>query len=164
MRVEEPAERFVVRLDQVDERLQDLATIPSAPGLTEPDPGAEERWDWGQVWAHTAEFPTYWMAQIQSILDQESVQPVPFGRTKADVGRLTAIEVDRSAPVSDLWARVSEEIRHLKAFLADIPPNGWRLRGAHPTLGVKDVSDIVEEFLVGHLEEHADQLERLANP
>jgi hypothetical protein len=163
MRVEEPAEHFLVRLDRVDERLQVLAAIPTVPGLTEPDPGAEERWDWGQVWAHTAEFPGYWMAQIQDILDQESPDPVPFGRTKSDEGRLTAIEVDRGAPVKDLWARVSEDIRHLKVFLADLPPEGWSFRGAHPRLGMMDVSAIVEEFLVGHLEEHAGQLEGLAS-
>jgi hypothetical protein len=162
MRVEEPAGGFEVRLDEVDERLQALAARPPAIGLTEPDPGATERWDWGQVWAHMAEFPTYWMGQIQSILDQDSPEPVPFGRTKADEGRLAAIEADRSSPVADLWGRVSEQIRHVKVFVADIDPEAWDLRGAHPTLGMKDIRGIVEEFLVGHLEEHAAQLEALS--
>lgn len=162
MRVEEPAGGFEVRLDKVDERLQALAARPPAAGLSEPDPGDTERWDWGQVWAHLAEFPTYWMGQIQTILDQDPTEPVPFGRTKADEGRVAAIEADRSAPVSDLWARVSDQIRHLKVFLADIDPEAWDRAGLHSTRGRMDIRAIVEEFLVGHLEEHAAQLEALS--
>ncbi len=33
--------------------------------------------------------------------------------------------------------------------------------GAHPRLGDMPLAQIVEEFVVGHLEEHADQLDLL---
>jgi hypothetical protein len=37
----------------------------------------------------------------------------------------------------------------------------WAARGTHPTLGAMDVPTILDEFLVGHLEEHTAQLEAL---
>jgi hypothetical protein len=42
-------------------------------------------------------------------------------------------------------------------------PEQWASRRfAHLTLGEMDLSRIMEDFLVGHLEAHADQLEALA--
>ena len=38
-------------------------------------------------------------------------------------------------------------------------PAQWELRGLHPKLGAMTVDELVERFLVGHLEEHAEQLE-----
>jgi hypothetical protein len=41
-------------------------------------------------------------------------------------------------------------------------PEGWdQAVGQHPRLGQVETSRIIEEFLVGHLEEHAEQLESL---
>ena len=35
---------------------------------SEPDEGTGERWEAGQVWAHLAEFPGFWLDQIRAIL------------------------------------------------------------------------------------------------
>lgn len=161
MRVPDPAAGFVVRTDQAMERLLALAESPPPATLTEPDPDTGERWDWGQVWAHVAEFPGYWMAQMQAILDEEGPDPVPFGRVRSDEGRIAAIEADRGTPVGDLHGRIERDANRLKARLADLSPEQWARTGRHPTLGVMDMSRIVEEFLVGHLEQHADQLDGL---
>ena len=48
--------------------LAEHAAKPPPPGLTEPDPGGEEQWEAGQVWAHLAEFPRYWLAQAQRVI------------------------------------------------------------------------------------------------
>jgi DinB superfamily len=161
MRVPDPGGGFVVRTDEAMERLAGLAESPPPRTLTDPDPGTGERWDWGQVWAHLAEFPAFWMGQVQRILDEEGPDPVPFGRVKSDEGRIAAIEADRRTPVGDLYRRVEHDANHLKAMVADLSPEQWARTGRHSTLGVMDVSRIVEEFLVGHLEQHAAQLEGL---
>ena len=49
----------------MERRLAEHAARPLPAGLTDPDPGAEERWEAGQVWAHLAEFPGYWLDQIR---------------------------------------------------------------------------------------------------
>jgi hypothetical protein len=56
------------RLVAAQRRLTEHAARPLPTGLTDPDPGASERWEAGQVWAHLAEFPAYWHDQMRAIL------------------------------------------------------------------------------------------------
>ncbi len=61
-------EAIRARLGRVERRLADHAARPLPTALTDPDPGAEERWEAGQVWAHLAEFPGYWLDQVRDVL------------------------------------------------------------------------------------------------
>jgi hypothetical protein len=158
------------RMRAVQARLDEQAAEGAPPGLTDPDPGGSERWEAGQVWAHLAEFPPYWAAQIQHVVDGWAEQPdepgagrtpVRFGRTKADADRIAAIGRDRHADPALLLARVRREIAALADQLDALSPAAWEAVGAHPTLGAMTMPQIVEDFVVGHLEEHADQLDLL---
>lgn len=152
---------YLERLGAVETRLAAAAASEPPPGvLTGADPDSGERWDRGQVWAHLSEFIPYWIAQAGPVLrGQASGAPVPFGRTKGDPERIGAIERDRREPVSVLWADTRGDIAALRAFLGGMHPDQWEARGLHPTLGAITVDELVEMFLVGHLEQHADQLE-----
>ena len=152
------------RLDAVEARLRALAATSrdSVHGhLTAPDKPSGEQWEWGQVWAHLAEFVPYWVEQSRAVIAAHSGEPVPFGRTKADAGRIAAIERDRDVDVAHLWSRLQAQIAGLRAFLAALPDSAWSARGLHSTLGVMPLERVVDEFLVGHLEQHADQLDSL---
>jgi hypothetical protein len=151
---------FQVRLATVEARLREL-TRTRLSGTTAPDPTTGERWDAGQVWAHLGEFIPYWIAQAERVLAVGSADPVPFGRIKANPERIAAIERDRHRAATALWHDLREDLNDLRAFLSSVSERGWQVRGLHPTRGVMPVSRIVEEFLIGHLEEHADQLEAL---
>ena len=157
-------ESLVARLEAVRERLAALAASPPRSGLTSPDPKTSERWDWGQVWAHLGEFPGYWMRQIKAVADHEGPDSVPFGRVKTDPGRIAAIEADRNRPTSDLMKALDGQIKELLRLLSGLPEDAWGKRGVHSTLGVMNMARIVEEFVVGHLEDHAAQLHELASP
>jgi hypothetical protein len=112
------------------------------------------------VWAHLSEFIPYWIRQAGPVLrGQPSGEPVPFGRTKKDPERIGAIERNRRESVDVLWADTNADIAQLRGFLALMEPDQWHTRGLHPTRGEMTVDELVEQFLVGHLEEHADQLE-----
>ncbi len=152
---------YIARLDAVEARLATAASTEPEPGaLTGADPESGERWDRGQVWAHLAEFIPYWIAQAGPVLrDHPSDEPVPFGRTKRDPERIGAIERDRREAISALWDDTRSDIATLRTFLGTIEPDQWNMRGLHPTLGAMTVDELTERFLVGHLEEHADQLE-----
>lgn len=151
---------FLVRLDAVEQRLALHArTVPG--GLTEADKATGERWEAGQIWAHLAEFIPYWVTQAERIIAKNSADPEPFGRVKANQERIAAIERERGTRISQLWQSVREDISDLRAFLTELPDHGWRLRGRHETRGVLSMMQMIEEFLVGHLEEHADQLDTL---
>ncbi len=154
---------YLARLDAVEARLSAASLSEPVPGeITEADPESGERWDRGQVWAHLSEFIPYWIQQAKPVLrGQPSGEPVPFGRTKSDPERIGAIERNRREAVFVLWADTSAGIAELRGFLANIAPEQWEIRGLHPTRGAMTVDALVNQYLVGHLEEHADQLEAM---
>jgi hypothetical protein len=153
---------FPARLEAIEARLTDAAERDTPPGLTEPDPGDDERWEAAQVWAHMAEFVPYWQEQIQSVVAGYDGDPVPFGRVKSDPARVAAIEVGRGEPISELANRVRAGLAELKRYLDGLSAPEWAARGDHQTRGEMDVEAMAQHFLVGHLEEHLDQLDRLA--
>jgi hypothetical protein len=158
------ADPYLERLHEVRRRLAEHAAAGPPPGLTDPVPGEEERWEAGQVWAHVAEFPGYWLGQIRSLLDRHrfgAAEPIPFGRTRADPSRGAAIEHDRHTNPAALLARVTADLEATDAELTRLPSDAWSATGLHPTLGSMTLPQILERFIVGHLEEHADQLDLL---
>ena len=157
-------EAALTRLHAVQQRLADHAAAGLPPGLTDPDPGGTERWEAGQVWAHLAEFPWYWLGEINRILEGRSsgdTEPVPFGRTKEDPGRIAAIERDRHDDPAALLQRVTDGISAAVARVDALPAEAWEARGLHPTRGVMKLAEVLERFIVNHLEEHANQLDQL---
>jgi DinB family protein len=151
------------RLDAAARRLQQRAGDEvGGDRLTDPDRASGERWEPGQVWAHLAEFVPYWIEQARAVVDGYTGEPVPFGRTKADAGRIAAIENDRRTAVAALNARLQSHVVEARVFLQSLPESAWSASGVHSTLGVMSVERILDEFIVGHLEEHATQLDRLA--
>lgn len=157
-----PADRFLLRVQYVAVRLEEHANSAPVAGLTEPDEPSKEQWEWGQVWAHLAEFIPYWTAQSRLVLAGDGTTPVSFGRVKTDEGRVAAIERDRAVSTAELWSRMRSQLADLWNFLDDLSPEDWARRGVHPTLGEMDVEGLVERFIVAHLEEHAAQLDGLA--
>ncbi len=154
-------EVLLARMADVERRLVEHASAPAPSGLTEPDPGGRERWEAGQVWAHLAEFPAYWLGQAQRVIAQPTYEPVPFGRVKTDAGRIEAIERDRNTDPSALLERVRTSLAEVTEAVRSFPPEAWSRRGAHPARGDMTVQKIIEKFIVEHLEEHADQLDSL---
>ncbi|HET6744333.1 MAG TPA: threonine/serine dehydratase [Candidatus Limnocylindria bacterium] len=155
---------FVERLARVERRLAEHAARPVPSALTDPDPGGTERWEAGQVWAHVAEFPGYWLDQIRHVLsgvEAGAAEPIPFGRTHTDPGRIAAIEEERRTNPAELLRRTTAKLTEASAMLGTLPAAAWDARGLHSTRGEMRISDIVERFLLHHLEEHADQLDGL---
>jgi hypothetical protein len=154
---------LLARLSDAERRLADHASAPLPTGLTDPDAGGEERWEAGQVWAHLAEFPAYWLAQAQRVVALPTHEPVPFGRVKTDAGRIEAIERDRHTDPAALLDRVRTSLAEVTDAARGFTPADWERRGTHPTRGEMSVYRLIERFIVEHLEEHADQLDLLAN-
>jgi hypothetical protein len=159
-----PLAEFLERLDALQPQLARAAARPAGDGLTEPDPATGEQWVGGQVWAHMAEFVPYWIAEIRKVVDPDAPEPVPFGRVKSDPGRIAAIEARRGEPVEVLFDSTAADVETLRHFLEELDgvPGAWQRLGEHSKLGVMGVVRMVDEFLVGHLEEHLRQLDELA--
>ncbi len=158
------ASAALAHLEAVRRRLADHAASGAHAGLTGADPQTGERWEAGQVWAHLAEFPAYWLDQFKRVLAARASgtpEPIPFGRTAADTTRIAAIERDRHADPKALHARVDGEIADAEAFIRGLPAEAWSATGLHPRIGPMDLPAMVQRFWVTHLEEHADQLDEL---
>jgi hypothetical protein len=160
-----PTAELLQRLDSAEQRLAQHAHVEAervAARRTDPDCSTGEQWEWGQVWAHLAEFIPYWLEQSRAVISAYRGEPVPFGRVKSNPERIAAIERERGVAVEQLWQRLHEHIAELRAFLVELPDDARAVRGVHQTLGVMPLPRIVDEFLVGHLEEHTDQLDGLS--
>jgi hypothetical protein len=151
------------RMAVAEGRLAAFAEDPP-PGLTDPDPATGEQWDVGQAWAHVAEFVPYWQGEMAEIVAgaARGDEPVPFGRTVEDVGRVGAIEAGRHDPPPQQMAHLAAALAGLRTWLVGLDEAGWAARGLHSRRGEMTVADITQRFVVAHLEEHADQLEKLA--
>jgi hypothetical protein len=154
-------EALLERLEAVEARLAEHAAGPAPHGLTEPDVGGTERWEAAQVWAHIAEFVAYWQSELEKVVDHYQGTPVPFGRIKDDPGRIDAIEAGRHVPITELMRQVHGEIAVTRHYLPTLSAAQWASVGLHSRRGEMTVSQIVERFIVDHLEEHADQLDGL---
>jgi hypothetical protein len=158
-------EALVARMQAAEARLAAHGAA-QRPGLTRADDATGERWEQGQVFAHLAEFPTYWVGQIRAILAARAAgepEPIPFGRMKSDPGRLGAIEARRDENPMGLLRDVGGGISAASGLCRSMTTEDWQTCGLHPTLGSMTVAQIVARFLADHLEEHASQLDELAN-
>ncbi len=152
---------LIARLAAAERRLSEHADAPVPSGLTEPDPGGEERWEAGQVWSHLAEFPDYWLGQARRVVARPTNEPIPFGRVKTDAGRLAGIERERHTDPAALLQRVRASLGEVTDTARSLSADDWRTRGIHPVRGEMTVQQIFETFIANHLEEHADQLDGL---
>ena len=155
---------YLARLAAAERRLAEHAARPLPPGLADPDPGATERWEAGQVWAHLAEFPGFWLAEVRRILAAQSAGAgglVPFGRSKTDASRTDPIERERRTDPAELLRRTTAQLADVSSMLRGLRDAAWTAHGLHPRLGEMTVAQIVERFILAHLEEHADQLDGL---
>ena len=158
-----PAEGFLERLEVARAHMERLATAtPPAGALTDADEPSGERWEWGQVWGHTAEFPAYWTARVREVFAKPaSADPAPFGRSRDDPVRLAAIEDGRGLSADKVIVPLRADLDDVRDLLADMSAADWNRRVEHRVLGEMDMPRVFEVFLVGHLEEHANQLEGL---
>jgi histidinol-phosphate aminotransferase len=154
-------QRIVSRIDAADERLVAHAAT-AHDGLTDPDPGGTERWNADQVWAHLAEIGDYWLGELADVVDAASAGPVPFGRVKSNPVRIAAIEDGRHRPVAHNLNAARQSLSALRAYMAGLSETDWMRVGCHETLGDMSIERQLDEFHIGHVEQHLAQLDGLA--
>ena len=151
----------VERLLAAAGRIRASAVLLPDDALTDPDPDSGERWDRGQALAHVAEMLPYWAQQAELVAAGRQAE---FGRVKSDPDRIAAIERDRREDPARLLARVDEGVAVVLALLERLDDRDLAAVGRHQTLGDMTVGQMLDRFLVAHLEEHADQLDPRRGP
>ena len=122
-------DELIARLAAAEKRLVEHAAADDRGlphGLTDPDPGGTERWEAGQVWAHVAEFPGYWLDQIREVVAHaDDPDPHRFGRLRTDPGRVGAIERDRHTDPAALMERVRSSLAEVSDAIRTLPDSAW---------------------------------------
>jgi hypothetical protein len=152
-------EAWLRRIDDVEPRLAERAR-PLA-GLTSPDPATSERWEAGQAWGHLSEFVDFWIPHFKKVIEGFDGEPVAFGREPGDTRRPDSIEAGRTTPPEESWSRLRADLARLREFVRSLDEPALAAVGHHHSYGTMSMDQMVERFLIGHLEEHAEQLEHL---
>ncbi len=122
--------------------------------------GADEAsWAPTEVLAHVCEMLPYWLGEMERVLAPGDAGPAAFGRTAADQIRTLTVARDATLPPRELYDRMAAGIDRYERRLPQLSEADVRRRGTHPTRGELTVEELLERFVVGHLEEHAVQLE-----
>jgi hypothetical protein len=149
----------------------DLLALRAAIDEGEPWPlsdnfGTEPEASWGprETIAHVQEMLPFWQGEIERVLAGQppvaGSEPA-FGRVAADELRLAVIERDRTLPLQELFDRIDAGLERFVRRLGELRDDDLEATGVHPRLGPMTVGQIVDRFVVGHLEEHVDQLREI---
>jgi len=144
---------------RVEEALRGfLAAVAQVPDgyRTAADPQTGEIWDLAHVVGHVAEMLEFWSAELCKVAARG--EGTPFGRRKTSPERIARIEASSGLSLDALLADIERRGDMLADLVQAIDPDRLQVHGLHPTLGPMTPIQIVEEFGVAHLEEHARQL------
>jgi hypothetical protein len=148
------------RLAGVLERLSQHAhRVPA--GLAPVDAATSERWEAGQVFAHCAEFGRYWLSQVRNVLAAPSGSAVPVGRALDDATRTGAIESGRHKDPTVHLGDLRASAAVLRNLLAGCTAADLAKRCVLGPAGELDALALATNRFIGHLEEHADQLDAI---
>ena len=125
-----------------------LFTVAPAPG----------EWTVKELAAHSAEIYPYWAKQIVWL---RSHPGLPFGRTASDPDRISFVEEHRRDPLASLLERIRVGAAEAATALRAYSDEEWgRVTGVHSARGEMHMDAIAQLFIVGHAEEHLEQLEQ----
>jgi DinB superfamily len=148
------------RLRAAHERI--AAAPETGPGVYgAPDPKTGERWNAGNVLGHTAEMLPFWVDQVRGVL---------AGRTELGRGvegyerRKQGIESGATLGEEELRTRVEAGVSLAAILLDEMSPADLERRVTYRSRDGEDqtmLGQLVDQLIVGHLEEHAKQLTEL---
>ena len=147
-----PEERIQRLQGSVQRLLADVERLPAEVLYREPAAG---EWPVMSTLAHVAEILPYWAHQAEHIARHPGA---PFGRTAEDPDRIAAVEQHGHASLEAIVARIrgalDESVRTLRA----VPDDAWATAGQHPTRGSMTAEEVIDRFLLNHVDEHTTQI------
>jgi DinB superfamily len=141
----------------------DLARTPVSEhrGAGPVDPATGESWHRGNVLGHVSEMLDYWTAQIRRANEGSGT----VGRDQEGAAqRRLGIDHGNAAAENELKRTVDEKIGRVLVMLAAMTPDDLeRTVVFHNREGKREarVGELVQMLVVGHLEEHVEQLSGL---
>ncbi len=125
------------------------------------DPATGEAWHRGNVLGHMSEMLDYWTAQIQGAIEGSAT----MGRDEQGAAlRRQGIDHGNAASEVELRRAIDEKIGRVLVLLAAMSPDDLeRTVDFHNREGNRQarVGELLQNLVVGHLEEHIGQLSGL---
>jgi hypothetical protein len=123
--------------------------------------GGEGEWGPTEVLAHVSEMLPYWLGEMERVIEGSRLDagPAAFGRTATDQIRTLTVVRDATLPPRELFDRIGSNAQRYRLRLPLVTETEAAAVGLHPTRGELAVPALIEQLVVSHLEDHADQLE-----
>ena len=147
-----PEERIQRLQASVQRLLADVERLPAEVLYREPAAG---EWPVMSTLAHVAEILPYWAHQAEHIARHPGA---PFGRTHEDPDRIAAIEQHSHDGLEAIAARIRHGLDESVRTLRSLPDEAWASAGQHPTRGSMTAEEVIDRFLLNHVEEHTAQI------
>jgi hypothetical protein len=145
------------RISRIETSVQELIdTAEALPGqvlYAEPEPS---EWPVMSILAHVVELMPYWAKQALEV-SSRAEDGQPFGRTHDDPDRIGAVQQHGRDSLDSMLPRVRSACTEAVQTLRQIPPDRWTRTARHANRGNMTVEQIVDQFLVSHVEEHLSQ-------
>ena len=131
------------------------ALLPAAADGEPPaDPQTGERWDRFNILGHMSEFPTFWSAGLAAAIESGE----EFGRLPGSTNRQDAVTGGTRLGEAALKRQVARGIENVLALLGRLQPADLDRTVSMRGRGEVTVRWALDSLLVGHLEEHCNQL------
>jgi hypothetical protein len=144
----------VSRIETAVQQLVDTAeSLPAQVLYAEPEPN---EWPVMSILAHVVELMPYWAKQALEV-SRRPADSQPFGRTHDDPDRIGAVQQHGRDSLDSMLPRVRVACAEAVDLLRQIPSDRWSRTARHANRGDMTVEQIVDQFLVSHVEEHLSQ-------
>ena len=102
----------------------------------------------------------YWLGELQRVVNAGD-EPATIGRPLTDPSRVDAIAAGRARPVVDNVLATRRSLDALRAYLAGLSETDWQRIGRHVSAGDMRITEQLDTFHIGHVEQHLAQLDDL---
>ncbi|HZT06530.1 MAG TPA: DinB family protein [Chloroflexota bacterium] len=140
-------------LNHVHTELRDEAlAFPESLRLVHPAPG---EWCAMELLGHVAEMHYSYVKRAEQLIASPGA---PLARDMASPERMAAIAGGPALTLEEALNQLDEARLHALAFLDRLKPNEMVITGHHQALGPMTVRDVFARTIVGHAQNHLQQL------
>lgn len=139
---------------QIDELVRVLAQTGDERWAAAADGSA---WSGAEVCGHIAELMPYWAITARALAANPGQT---FGRSEEDDGRIGAVRAGAVRTRQESIEQLRAAAGHACALLRALPDDAWHIRGISRSRGPMTVAEIIDLFIIAHLEEHIEQVHR----
>ena len=147
---EERAARLEAAVATLLERIQGLEGT-----LLHEEP-TEGTWSVMKILGHVSEVLPYWSRVAAEVAEKPGGT---VGRPEDDPDRMAAVERFTDTTLDEVLPTIQTGLAEATARLRAMPADGWGQTARHASYGEVTAGQIIDRFLIGHIEGHTRQVQ-----